>query len=55
VFAAAFMLKLREAREPIEAARFANCVASFSVAGVGTAGLPTAEQVNHRLSTWKPS
>jgi sugar/nucleoside kinase (ribokinase family) len=55
VFAAAFMLKLRETREPIEAARFANCVASFSVTGRGTEALPALEQVQERLSTWKPS
>ncbi|HLQ35236.1 MAG TPA: PfkB family carbohydrate kinase [Chloroflexota bacterium] len=52
VFAAAFMLKLCETREPVEAARFANCVASFSVTARGTEGLPSLEQVQERLSTW---
>ena len=55
VFAAAFMLKLREVREPIEAARFANCVASFSVAGRGTDTLPSPEQVHARLTSWTSS
>ncbi|MFI5269202.1 MAG: PfkB family carbohydrate kinase [Chloroflexota bacterium] len=55
VFAAAFMLKLKETREPIGAARFANCVASFSVAGSGKDSLPSLDQVQARLSTWKPS
>lgn len=55
VFAAAFMLKLHETREPFAAARFANCVASFSVSGSGTASLPTLDQVQDRLSACKPS
>ncbi|HEY8693630.1 MAG TPA: PfkB family carbohydrate kinase [Chloroflexota bacterium] len=54
VFAAAFMLKLHETREPMEAARFANCVASFSVAASGAEGMPSAEQVQERLSQRVP-
>lgn len=45
VFAAAFMLKLREAKEPLAAARFANAVAAFSVQGQGTETLPELQQV----------
>jgi hypothetical protein len=55
VFAAAYMLKLRETREPLEAARFANCVASFSVSGRGIESLPTLDQVQDRMSAWKSS
>lgn len=55
VFAAAFMLRLREGRDPLAAAAFANCVASFSVTGQGADALPTREQVHARLSAWKSS
>lgn len=55
VFAAAFMLRLREEREPLDAAAFANCVASFSVVAQGAAALPTREEVHARLSAWKSS
>jgi sugar/nucleoside kinase (ribokinase family) len=54
VFAAAFMLKLRELREPLEAARFANGVASFSVTGRSTDALPDLEQVQQRLARTAP-
>lgn len=50
VFAAAYTLKLAETREPLEAARFANCVASFSVTGHGIETLPSGEQVQQRLA-----
>jgi sugar/nucleoside kinase (ribokinase family) len=55
VFASAFMLRLRDSRDPLDAARFANCVASFSVTGPGTEALPNLEQAHARLSTWKSS
>jgi sugar/nucleoside kinase (ribokinase family) len=55
VFAAAFMLRLGETRDPLVAARFANCVASFSVTAPGADALPTLEQVRDRLGTWKSS
>ncbi len=50
VFAAAYMLRLRETRDPVASARFANCVASFSVAGPGVASLPALDQVQDRLA-----
>jgi len=50
VFAAAFMLKLAELREPLAAARFANCVAAFSVQGRGADALPSLDQVQERLA-----
>lgn len=48
VFAAAFLLYLNEHDDALEAANFANCVASFSVEAAGTAGIPTREQVEAR-------
>jgi sugar/nucleoside kinase (ribokinase family) len=49
VFAASFLLRLWESDDPHEAARFANCVASFCVEGPGTTNLPTRERVARRL------
>lgn len=49
VFAAAFMLELREVREPLQAARFANAVASFSVTARGTDALPSLKDVRELL------
>lgn len=49
VFAAAFLLRYREQRDPVEAARFANCVASFVVEATGAANLPSLEQAQERL------
>lgn len=48
VFAAAFLLYLSDHDNALEAANFANCVASFSVEAPGTAGIPTREQVAAR-------
>ncbi len=45
VFAAAFLVRLDETKDPIEAARFANCVASFSVERKGISGIPTLSEV----------
>ena len=50
VFAAAFLVRLRESDDALEAARYANCVASFSVEREGTAGIPAREQVEQRLA-----
>lgn len=49
VFAAAFLLRLFETNDAIEAARYANSAASFVVEGVGIANVPTREQVEWRL------
>ena len=35
--------------DPLEAARFASCAASFCVEAVGVAGIPTRRQVEARL------
>lgn len=48
VFAAAFLLHYAERKDPLAAARFANCAASFLVAG-GIAGLPSRAQVEQRM------
>lgn len=49
VFAAAFLIRLRETDDPHEAAHFANAVASLSIEGPGVQGIPARDQVEHRL------
>jgi hypothetical protein len=49
VFAAAFLLALRERRSVVHAARFAACVASFAVEGPGVEGIPSRSAVEARL------
>jgi len=49
VFAAAFLVKLKETGDPYLAATFANCTASFSVEGSGTTAIPSRQQVEERL------
>src|SRR5574341_678817 len=41
VFAAAFLVRLAETQDPIQAARFANATASFCVQARGVSGIPT--------------
>ena len=50
VFAATFLVRLHETGDAIEAARYANCAASFVVERSGTAGIPTREAVEQRLA-----
>jgi sugar/nucleoside kinase (ribokinase family) len=50
VFAAAYLLRLDEGADCIEAARFANSAASFCVEGLGATSLPTREQVEWRMA-----
>ena len=45
IFTAAFVLRLQEIGDPIQAARFANVTASFGVEGEGVSAIPTREQV----------
>ncbi len=45
VFATAFVIRLQETGDPIQAARFANVTASMSVEHVGVAGIPSREQI----------
>lgn len=49
VFAVAFLLRYAETKDASDAARYANCVASFVVQGQGTSTLPTPEQVEQRM------
>jgi len=49
VFAAAFLLALRERQPAVRAARFASCVASFAVEAEGVEGIPTRSAVEARL------
>jgi sugar/nucleoside kinase (ribokinase family) len=51
VFAAAFLVRLAECGDPFTAARFANIVASFSVAAPGWDGIPMREQVDAWLAS----
>jgi sugar/nucleoside kinase (ribokinase family) len=53
VFATAFLIRYGESQDPLDAAEFANCAASFIVEGRGTAVLPTRERVEHRLKHGK--
>jgi sugar/nucleoside kinase (ribokinase family) len=45
IFAASYLIRLEETGDPWESARFANCVASFSVEKSGIAGIPTPDQI----------
>ena len=49
VFAAAFLLALREGRPVVRAARWAASVASFAVEAPGVEGIPTRDAVEARL------
>jgi sugar/nucleoside kinase (ribokinase family) len=50
VFAAAFLIRLGETKDPWESARFASCAASFVVAGEGVAAIPGRQQVEELLA-----
>jgi sugar/nucleoside kinase (ribokinase family) len=49
VFATAFLINYFDTRNPQEALRFANCVASFVVEKEGIYGIPLREDVQRRL------
>ncbi|MCL4862114.1 MAG: hypothetical protein KJZ93_22055 [Caldilineaceae bacterium] len=51
IFATAFMIRLQETGDPVQAARFANITASFGVEAVGVAGIPTRETVFDYMAT----
>ncbi|HLZ07847.1 MAG TPA: PfkB family carbohydrate kinase, partial [Chloroflexota bacterium] len=51
VFAAAFFIGLADRGNPVEAARYANCVASFVVEAVGANGIPSTDLISDRLRT----
>jgi sugar/nucleoside kinase (ribokinase family) len=55
IFATAFVIRLQETGDPVQAARFANVTASFGVEKEGVTGIPTRQQVlaymqNHPFS-----
>ena len=45
IFATAFLLRLDETGDPLDAARYANITASFGVEGQGVSGIPTHADV----------
>jgi 1D-myo-inositol 3-kinase len=45
IFATAFLIRLQETGDPVQAARFANITASFGVEHVGVTGIPDRTQV----------
>lgn len=45
VFASAFVIRLQETGDPVQAARFANVTASYGVEHLGILGVPTRETV----------
>lgn len=49
-FTAAFLIRYSETRDPVEAARFANVTASFSVEGPSYTAMPSREQVDAYLT-----
>jgi 1D-myo-inositol 3-kinase len=49
VFAAAFLVRLRETNDPWISAPFANCAASFAIEGHGVSAIANREQVEERL------
>ena len=51
VFATSFLLRFGDTQDAADAARYANCAASFVVEGQGIAVLPTPDQVAERLRT----
>jgi sugar/nucleoside kinase (ribokinase family) len=52
IFAAAFFIRYQKTRDPWEAARFANRLASTSVTRRGLAGVPTAEEAEQAAMVW---
>ena len=51
VYATALAIRLMETGDPVRAATYASCVASFAVEAQGTSNLPTRAQVDERLAT----
>lgn len=45
IFATAFVIRLQETNDPVQAARFANVTASYGVEHLGISGIPTRETV----------
>jgi hypothetical protein len=45
IFATAFFVRLRQTNDPIEAGRFANCLAAQSITRAGLDGVPTRDEI----------
>ena len=45
VFAASFLVRLYETRDPLESAEFAACAAALSIGGVGVTAIPTRDEI----------
>ncbi len=56
IFATAFLLRMRQTGNPIEAARYANITASFGVEGIGVGGIPRHQTVIDYMTQhpWQP-
>jgi sugar/nucleoside kinase (ribokinase family) len=52
IFAASFFIRYHQTRDPWEAARFANVLASTSVTRRGLAGVPTSEEAEQAAMVW---
>ena len=50
VFAAAYLIVYHESRDPVYAATYASCAASFAVEAPGVEGIPTRAEVASRLA-----
>jgi sugar/nucleoside kinase (ribokinase family) len=50
VFAASFLTRLYETRDPLESAAFAGCAAALSVEGIGVSAIPTRDQIEIKRS-----
>jgi sugar/nucleoside kinase (ribokinase family) len=49
IFAAAFLVRLRQCGDPLTAARFANCLASQSITRRGLDSIPTSSEIEQCL------
>ncbi|MBD48011.1 MAG: hypothetical protein CL891_02830 [Dehalococcoidia bacterium] len=49
VFVGAYLVRYLELEDPIEAALFASCAASFKAEAIGEMGIPTREEIEARL------
>lgn len=56
IFATAFLLRMRQTGDPLEAARYANITASFGVEAVGVSGIPRHQTVIDYMAQhpWQP-
>ena len=53
VFAAAYLVRYSETGDPLTAGMFASCAASFKVENKGSKGVPTRDQITHRMDQFQ--